>query len=255
MPYSKGLHYQAYHHEDRSRTPLVLIHGAGGDYLSWPSQIRRLAGFRVYTPDLPGHGKSKGPGMQRIARYGERIQEWIQDLGLSRAYIAGHSMGGAIGLWLGIQHPDLVQGLILISTGASLPVNLSLIDSLANPQGFPAAVEQIIKWSFSPGTDTGMMENVKSSMLKTRPSVLAADFRACDAFDLSGELEKVQPPSLILVGEEDRMTPLRFSEELHERIPGSDLRVIIGAGHMLPLEQPGNVMKALREFIDRVQEG
>ena len=76
MPYQADMYYQAYHADDPIRKPLVLIHGAGGDYLSWPAQIRRLAGYRVYTPDLPGHGKSRGHGLQRISAYGERILDW-----------------------------------------------------------------------------------------------------------------------------------------------------------------------------------
>jgi pimeloyl-ACP methyl ester carboxylesterase len=254
MPYLSNLYYQTYQAKDISRWPLVLIHGAGGDHLSWPSQLRRLSGYRVYTPDLPGHGKSKGHGLQSITSYGEAALAWIHSLELPKVFLAGHSMGGAIALWLAWQHPELFRGLVLTSTGASLPVNLSLIEELATQVGFPTAVDKITSWSFSSRIEPTLVESVKRQMLKTRPSVLAGDFRACDRFDLSGRLGEIQVPTLVLVGDEDKMTPERFAEGLAEGIPEAELVVIPGAGHMLPLEQPAEVARVVRGFLERVLE-
>lgn len=252
MPYLADLYYQAYQADDPDRKTLILIHGAGGDHLSWPTQLRRLSGYRVYTPDLPGHGKSSGHGLQRIPAYGESVLKWIRALGLPRVILAGHSMGGAIALWLAINHPELLHGLVLISSGATLPVNLSLIEELATQVGFPTAVDNIMHWSFSSRIEPALVENVKKHMLKLRPSVVAGDFRACDRFDLSERLDQVAVPAKILVGDEDKMTPLRFSEELAEGIQDAELEVIQGAGHMLPLEQPDRVAKTVRKFMDEV---
>ena len=252
MPYLNDLYYQAYQADDPHRWPLALIHGAGGNHLSWPSQLRRLSGYRVYTPDLPGHGKSKGRGLQDIAGYGETTAAWIQDLALPKVFLTGHSMGGAIALWLAVNHPELIRALILISTGAALPVNLSLIEELATQVGFPTAVDKIISWSFSARIEPALVENVKTQMLKTRPSVLAGDFRACDRFELSPRLREIEVPTLVLVGNEDKMTPERFSEELAAGIPGAELKVIRGAGHMLPLEKPEQTAQVVRGFLERV---
>ena len=252
MPYLSGLYYQTYQADDADRWPLVLIHGAGGTHLSWPSQLRRLPGYRVYSPDLPGHGKSKGHGLQSIAAYGKAAAAWIQDLALPKVFLAGHSMGGAIALWLALHHPELIRGLVLVSTGAKLPVNLSLIEELATQVGFPTAVDKIIGWSFSPRIEPALIDNVKTQMLKNRPSVLAGDFRACDKFDLIPDLGEVQAPTLVLVGDEAKMTPERFAEGLADGIPGAELAVIRGAGHMLPLEQPDQVTSVVRDFLARV---
>jgi pimeloyl-ACP methyl ester carboxylesterase len=254
MPYSEQIYYQAYHADDLERTPLVLIHGAGGDHLSWPSELRRMAGCRVFAPDLPGHGKSKGPGLQRISGYAGEILSWLYKLELPKLFLGGHSMGGAIALWIAIHQPEMLHGLVLISTGSQLPVNLSLIDELAAPQGFPAAVDSICRWSFSPGADERIVDGVRKQMLNTRPSVLGADFRACDAFNLKEELGNVIPPTLVLVGDQDKMTPLRFSEELRDGIKTAQLAVIQGAGHMLPLEKPGDVAEQLERFMAGVRD-
>ena len=255
MPYLSNLYYQAYQADDQDRWPLALIHGAGGDHLSWPSPLRRLSGYRVYSPDLPGHGKSTGRGLQVIGSYGEAAAAWLHGLALPKVFLAGHSMGGAIALWLALNHPELVRALVLISTGATLPVNLSLIEELATQVGFPTAVDKITSWSFSSRVEPALVETVKRQMLTTRPSVLAGDFRACDRFDLSGRLEEIQVPTLVLVGDEDKMTPERFAEELAEGIPGAELTVIHGAGHMLPLEQPKQVAGVVQGFLEGVLEG
>ena len=252
MPYKADLYYQAYQADDRQRKPVVLIHGAGGDHLSWPAQLRRLPGYRVYALDLPGHGKSTGHGLQRVDAFGEAILEWANEMEFTGFSVCGHSMGGAVALWLSIHHPDLVQGLILIGTGATLPVNLSLIEELANPKGIYTAVDNICRWSFSPKTDPRLVESVKKQMLKSRPTVLNADFRACDAFDLSGKLDRVKAPTLILVGEEDKMTPLRFSEELAEAIQGAELELVPGSGHMVALEKPKEVLVLMLDFLEKV---
>ncbi len=253
MPYSEQIYYQAYQADDLGRIPLVLIHGAGGEHLSWPSELRRMAGYRVFAPDLPGHGKSKGPGLQRISAYAGEILSWLYKLELPKLFLGGHSMGGAVALWIAIHQPEMLHGLVLISTGSQLPVNLSLIDDLATPHSFSAAVDSICRWSFSPGADKRIVDGVRKQMLSTRPSVLGADFRACDAFNLKEELRKVITPTLVLVGDQDKMTPLRFSEELRDGIKTSQLAVIPGAGHMLPLEKPGDVAKQVVGFMTGVR--
>ena len=89
-------------------------------------------------------------------------------------------------------------------------------------------------------------------MLKIRPSVLQGDFRACDAFDISGQLDQVQAPALIVVGELDKMTPVRFSEELEGGIQDADLVVLPQTGHMVPLEKPRSTADLVRTFLKKV---
>ena len=252
MPYLTDLYYQAYQADDPGRKTLVLIHGAGGDHLSWPTQLRRLSGYRVFTPDLPGHGKSHGHGLQRVSAYGQAVVNWLWELELPRVVIGGHSMGGAIALWIAGQYPELLRGLALMSTGAVLPVNLSLIEELATQVGFPTAVDKIMGWSFSSQAEPAMVETIKRQMLKLRPSVLAGDFRACDHHDLRDQIHQVQAPTIVLVGDEDKMTPLGLSEELADGIPSAELNQVQGSGHMLPLEKPAETAQLVRNFLEGV---
>jgi pimeloyl-ACP methyl ester carboxylesterase len=115
MPLSAGLYY--FHHEGGSagKPPMVLLHGAGGDYLVWPPEIRRLPGIRVYALDLPGHGKSGGPGCQSVEDYARAVVGLMDAVGLWRAAFVGHSMGGAIALTLALDFPERTAGLGLVS--------------------------------------------------------------------------------------------------------------------------------------------
>jgi len=118
MPFAAGIHYFVREEGDVFRPPVILIHGAGGNHLYWPPELRRLAGFRVLALDLPGHGKSSGVGLQSIRDYASSLMTYMDAVGLSRAVIVGHSMGGAIALTLCLDHAERVAGLGLIATGA-----------------------------------------------------------------------------------------------------------------------------------------
>ena len=125
MPTAAGLHYFLHEGGSFSRPPVVLIHGAGGDHLSWPPEMRRLPDYRVITLDLPGHGKTDGPGRQSVQEYARDVAHFLDIVGFSRAVFVGHAMGGAISLALAFDFPNRVAGIALISTVAS-NINRSL---------------------------------------------------------------------------------------------------------------------------------
>lgn len=254
MPYQNGSYYYAYHAQDKDRVPLVLIHGAGGDYLHWPVQIRRLSGFRVYALDLPGHGKSEGHGLQSIANYAEVMVEWLNEMEIPKAVLIGHSMGSAIALWLAIHHPQRVWGLGLIGSGPRLPVNSTLLEETGYTSTFPTAVDKIIKWSFSAHTDRKLIETAKERMLQTRPSVLHGDFLACDRFNIEDQIHQISAPTKILCGGDDKMVPYRLSKQLVDGIPDADLEVIPETGHMLMIEKPEALVSRLRPFLEERAE-
>lgn len=252
MPYQEDLYYYAYHAQDRDRIPVVLIHGAGGDYLHWPVQMRRLSGFRVYALDLPGHGKSKGHGLQSIEGYAQAVTDWLNEMELPKTVLIGHSMGSAISLWIALHHPRRIWGVGLLGAGPRLPVNPALLEETGHKATFPTAVDKIIKWSFSPETDRALPETARERMLETRPSVLHGDFMACNEYNLEGSLNEIIVPSLIVCGGDDKMVPLSLSRELAQGIPEADLEIIPGAGHMMMLEKPEAVVNMVRPFMEGI---
>ena len=91
MPTSAGVYYFAHVAEDAkpNRPPVILIHGAGGNHLSWPPQIRRLAGETIHALDLPGHGQSEGNGRQSIEAYADDVASFMQSRKIRSAVIVG----------------------------------------------------------------------------------------------------------------------------------------------------------------------
>jgi pimeloyl-ACP methyl ester carboxylesterase len=249
MPVASDLYYFTYQKGDIETLPVVLIHGAGGNHLYWPSEIRRLPGFRIFAPDLPGHGKSSGRGQQSIESYAQLIVDWLETLGLHRAAFIGHSMGGGIALELALHHSEHVLGLGLIGTGARLKVSPEILAEAASPTTFHRAVEIVSSAFFSQFADPHLVELATTRMAEIRSTVFYGDFLACDQFDVSNQVQKIHQPVLVLCGAEDRLTPPRYSEFLAGQIPNARLEVIPQAGHMVMLEQPNSVASALSKFL------
>lgn len=252
MPFDAGLYYQL-SQEGEFGLPVVLIHGAGGHHLYWPSEIRRLPGYRIYAPDLPGHGKSSGRGLQTIDLYVRALAEWLDSIGIGRAVFVGHSMGGAIALTIALQQRERVIGLGLVATGAKLRVAPDLLNEVSAETTFNKAIEKIAARSFSSQAPERVVELALTRMQEIRPSVLHADLRACDGFDVSSRVGKIQAPTLVICGEEDRMAPLRYSQYLADQIEGATLTVIPNAGHMVMLEKPFEVEAALVDFFSHLR--
>lgn len=248
MPLAANVYYQLSERQSEVRPPLVLIHGAGGNHLFWPPQIRRLGGFRVYALDLPGHGRSPGEGYQSIESYSHAVMEWFYQVGLSRAIFIGHSMGSAIALSVALEHKDCVLGLGLVGSAARLRVAPALLDLTTDPANHPQVVAWIVEWAFAANVPPSFKRLAAQRLAETRPAVLRGDFLACDAFDVVTRLGEVMCPALVVCGDEDRLTPLRYAQRLAEGLPQGRLKTLPGVGHMAMLEQPEEVAQALREF-------
>ena len=249
MPTAAGLHFFLHEGGSVLRPPLVLIHGAGGDHLSWPPEVRRLPNQRVITLDLPGHGKTDGPGCQSIDDYARGVVKFLDVSGFSRAVFVGHSMGGAIALALALDYPNRVAGIGLVSTGACLPLPSSIIENAASQSTLLLALKSLQELSLSSQTSPALSEINFKRLTEIRQPLLLGDLVACDRFDITGCLGAIQSPALVVCGTEDKLTPLRFSEFLSSQIPGAALQTVEGAGHMLPFEQPGRLAKLISVFL------
>jgi pimeloyl-ACP methyl ester carboxylesterase len=246
MPIAAGIHYFLHDGGRLTKPPLVLIHGAGGDHLSWPPEIRRLADARVFALDLPGHGKSEGPGRQSVVDYADCVVGFMNAVNLSRAVFIGHALGGAIALTLAIDHTERVAGIGLISSGPRLPIAISVLENAANPATYNVAVQSLQDLMHIP---EGLKDQNFRHFSSIRPTLFHGDLRACDQFDLTTRLNAVQTPALVICGTDDQLVPRHFSESLAEQIPGAALQTIDGAGHLLMFEQPRRVAGLLRVFL------
>jgi Predicted hydrolases or acyltransferases (alpha/beta hydrolase superfamily) len=236
----------------RGGPALILIHGAGGSHLHWPAALRRMPGATVYAVDLPGHGRSEGPGRERIEDYVADIVRFMDAVGVSRGVLVGHSMGGAIAQMTALMAPERVAGLVLVGTGARLRVAPALLDGIL--QDARGALALITEWAWGPEADPAMVARGRQMMARVNPRVVWGDFAACDRFDIRERVGEITAPALVITGSEDRMTPPKFGQWLAERIPGARFVLVEGAGHMVMLEKPDQVASAVREWLKAVAQ-
>jgi pimeloyl-ACP methyl ester carboxylesterase len=230
------------------REVVLFIHGAGGGQYTWSYQ----KGFfeKRFNPiiiELPGHGASVGEGAEEIGGYAEYVYSFLKALGLSKVFLVGHSMGGAIVQTLALTHPEMIKGIVLVGTGVRLRVFPMILDGIKND--FGETVRKITQFAYSRRALADLIEKGVSELLRCRPEVLYGDFLACDRFDIMNDVGKINLPTLILCGDEDELTPVKYSEFLQSRIKGSKLEILPHAGHMVMMECAGPFNEKIAEFI------
>ena len=253
MPQAADMYYFSNGDDDWSRPAVILLHGAGGNLLHWPAELRRLAGQRIYAPDLPGHGKSEGIGRQSIADYARCILDFMDKLKLRKAIFVGHSMGGAIALEIALHHPSRTLGIVVINAGSCLRLSAELLENTASTATFPLAIKTIGELGFGSQVDPRIKEIALQRMSEIRSSVLHSDFLACDSFDATTGLGRIKVPVLIVSAAEDKMLAPHYSQSLHQKIKNSLLQTVEGAGHMVILENPLLMVNILQFFLNRIE--
>ncbi len=253
MPYvtvaSERLFYTPVEGDPSRQHNLVLVHGAGGNHTQWPAELRRMAGVNVYALDLPGHGRSGGHGRTSVEDYADSVYLFVQAVGLERAVLAGHSMGGAIAQTLALRQPPWLKGIALIATGARLQVNPQIMDGLRPKEKFEEAIDLICQWSYGPTTSDQMLRKGRQQLLNTDPLIMRGDYLACDQFDVMDRVSAISLPALIICGSADQMTPPKYSQYLRDQIRSAQLVEIRDAGHMLALEKPAEIAPMVERFV------
>lgn len=236
--------FYAYHRSAEPNSPaMLLVHGAGGNHQHWGYAIRNLRKASVYALDLPGHGRSSGLGRSAITDYADFLTRFMDVVGLPKAIVAGHSMGGAIAMTTALCYPDRVAGLVLVATGARLRVFPAILDGVLHD--FERTIALIGEYAYAPNTPKELVCQGQRQMLQVAPQVIHNDFAACNAFDIMERLGEIRCPTLVVCGSEDKLTPPKYATFLAERIHGAELVLIEGAGHMVMIEKPALVASAI----------
>jgi len=222
---------------------LVFVHGAGADGRVW--QVQRLDFPDAVALDLPGH--PEGEPLPTVDAYAEWVVGRFVERGWIGAVLVGHSMGGAVALGTALRAPELVGGLVLVASGPRLRVHPRFLEGLVERPD--ATLDRFVDLWFGPQADTRTRERVREAVRRLGPHVLLQDLKACDAFDVTAQLGRVQSPTLVVAGEKDVLTPPDLSRELHAGIRGASLFVLPDAGHMLFLERRRMFRDSVRTFL------
>jgi len=250
-----GLRFQCT--QEGQGTDLILIHGLGGSLHDWDACTPDLARYhRVLRWDVRGFGDSdKPPGPYSPQLFARDLAGLAHACGVTRAHVAGISMGGVIAQRFTLDYPELVQSLTLISTSSEVSIQAQTawekMAAVIEQRGFSAHAgfaERI----FAPGFVKAHPEIVRDMSTRTAandPRAYAAAARAIGAYHWTADLNRIQVPTLILQGLEDALTPPGGSVRMQRVLPHSRLLLIPECGHVVPEEKPELFTHTLLAFL------
>ncbi len=244
--------------------PVVLIHGFPFNNEMWYPQIELLGkNFRVIAYDVRGHGKSEvGDGQYMLEFSVDDLIGLLDYLKIGKAVLCGLSMGGYIALRAVERNPERVLALILADTQARADSNEAKLRRAASinsvkRNGVGVYADGFVKAVFAPQSLTmkgDTVEKVRQMIRSNSPLGVCGTLLAlASRTDTSESLSNIKVPTLILVGEHDTVTPPSLSQEMHSRIPKSEMHVIPNEGHMSKLENTEEFNKHALNFLGKLR--
>jgi len=270
---TEALHGRSVTYAEAGSGPvLLLIHGMGGTFANWQEVIEPLARTHtVIAPDLPGHGASApGHGDYSVGALASGLRDLLAALDHERATLVGHSLGGGIAMQFAYQFPEMVERLVLVSSGGLGPEVSPILRAAALPGAdlFIAATAGIGQHvgptigrilgaiGLRPNADVAEVTRGYGSLadpirraafLATVRAVIGTGGQRVDAKDRLYLAEAV--PVLIVWGARDPIIPAHHGEDAHDHIPGSRLEIVEDVGHLPQIEAPLRFVTTLESFL------
>jgi len=251
---------------------LLLIHGMAGSSDAWRELIPRLAkNYRVVAPDLLGHGQSVKPrGDYSLGAFAVFLRDFLDELGIARATIVGHSLGGGVAMQFTYQHPDYCERIILISSGGLGPdvgwilrvlsaPGAEFVLPVIAPSPVLKAGNKIGSWFASAGVKAPRAAEIwrayssfsdrptRDAFLRTLRSVV--DYRGQAVSALNRLHIRSELPTMAIWGESDEIIPVEHGHAAVNFRPGARLEVLPGVGHFAHVEAPNEVADLIDDFM------
>ncbi len=255
---------EMYYEMQGSGAPLLLIAGYGCDHTIWSKVASTLTGhFRVIVFDNRGLGRSSGEAATSIQEMAEDAAGLLDALRPGPVHVAGHSMGGMIAQELVLAHPDKVRSLILLSSSARLDARgRAIIESWGDLPRLLAAetlTRLVLPWIYTnayyarPGAIDQVVHEILANPSPPTPQCLYAQSRGISRCDTHDRLGAIGCPTMVTIGSEDILAPVRFSQELAQGIRGAELVVREKTGHGMLIETPGAVASVMLQFLAQLE--
>ena len=239
---------------------LVFSNSLGTDHRLWDRQMPAVEErFRIVRYEACGHGVSDPPrGPVTIERLALDLLALLDHLDIERAIVCGCSLGGVIALWLAVNRPDRLTGVVLANTGAKVGTNERWDARIAAVRagGTAAVRDQVVGRFLTPefrARDPETTALISGMFGATNADGYIAACEALRANDLRADASKVRIPVLIVGSERDQSTPPVLSRELHASIEGSELVMIPEAAHLSNVEQPEHFNGVLLRFLETMR--
>jgi 3-oxoadipate enol-lactonase len=229
---------------------------------SWSAQLPAFASnFRVLLYDCRGQGQSDHPETPySMDQHADDLAALLDGLGIRRAHVLGISYGGEVAQAFAVKHQGRVRSLILADTVSEVGPELRLI-----VEGWKAAALTnnadlfflvTVAWNFSPEFIAARAAILQAARARYRELDLPAVARLCDAFlgvNFTDRLHTLTVPTCVIVGQRDQLKGSDYAQTIHQAVPGSQMKVLPGAGHAVCMESPGAFNAVVLEFLDSVQ--
>jgi 3-oxoadipate enol-lactonase len=236
---------------------LAFSNSLGTNFSMWDAQVMELErNFRILCYDTRGHGKSSvTPGDYTIEQLGNDFLGVLDSIGLELVNFCGLSMGGMVGIWLGIHAPDRLHRLVICNTAARIGTKEIWDARIATVlrDGMKSVAANVIERWFTPEFRAACGEKVAGTqqMLENSPPLgYAACCAAVRDMDQRGELSRIKVPTLVIYGSRDPVIPVSEAQFLTEQIHGAE-KVELAAAHLSNVEQASAFTEAVGNFLAR----
>lgn len=248
---------------DRLAPPIVFIHGFPFNSEMWNPQAEAVKSrFRVITYDVRGHGRSEvGDGQYTMELFVDDLIALLDHLDLKKAVLCGLSMGGYIALRAVERNPERCRALVLCDTTSNADTNEAKLKRATSIKsikktGVKPYGEEFLKAVLTPETfqhRTDVVTAVRNMIQSNSPvGMCGALLALVSRTETTSSLPKINFPTLILVGEQDKTTPPELSEKMHQLIPNSELYMISNAAHLSNLENQEEFNDHLLQFLQKI---
>jgi 3-oxoadipate enol-lactonase len=237
------------------RTPLVFLHGVGSDKSVWEPQLEHFGRTRrTLAFDYPGYGDSEFRDKATRDDYAAAVLAAMTALGIGEAHICGLSLGGVVAIAMHAAAPDRCASLTLADTFAAHPQGQAIYDrSIAASHDMRGLAEARVG-ALLVSEDAALRSDVIETMSAIDSEAYRLGARAVWLADQTERAAAIRTPTLILVGDQDSITPPALSEELAALIPNAQLCVIEGASHLANLDKPEEFNRAIEDFLSAVDQ-
>jgi pimeloyl-ACP methyl ester carboxylesterase len=268
-----GVRLRVYEHSPEQASALLLVHGLFVDARTWDPIAELLAPeHRVIYPDLPGFGESEKPPQGRfpysVDAFAEVLVDLVSALGLARAAVVGHGLGGAIALTLAARHPELVSRLVLVDASCHPSALGTVQRALLVPIVGGVVYKQLLSRTvyralfrdrLLSATGTVRTERIDGffdsiSSPAARGSLLATLRATADSRAVSAQTTRLVTPTLVVWGRHDKLHPVAHGQKLARDIRGAGLE-LLDSGHCPQEECPERLAHSIRRFLKTARPG
>ena len=239
---------------DSHKETIVFLHGSGLSHIIWSltEQFFSTKNFNVLSIDLPGHGNSEGPCLKSIENIADWLEQVFDKLELKRLVLVGHSQGCLEILEYAHKYKSRINKLVFVGGSNKMPVHPDLIELAQD--GDSNAVKLMMKWGYE-GSKKFIGGNPVEKIIQSPrdiSQILAIDLNACNNYtNGSDAAETISSPSLLILGELDKMINLESGKKFASLVKNSKTHIIKGCGHMIMIEKAFEMREKILEFLKK----